>query len=95
MPIVNMEGWVSPSLNIRFNKGDPELEIHYPDGRRFLSTLELNQLVVEAGQQLDLVTQERDLATQERDLATQERDLVTQERDRLLEQLRAMGINPD
>ena len=74
LPIVNMEGWVSPSLNIRFNKGDPELEIYYPDGRKFLSTLEFNELVVETGQQLDLVTQER---------------------DRLLEQLRAMGINPD
>ena len=81
LPIANMEGWVSPSLNIRFSRSNGELEIFYPDGRRFLTTLELNNRAVAAEEELDLVTQER--------------DLVTQERDRLLEQLRAMGINPD
>ena len=81
LPIANMEGWVSPSLNIRFSRSNGELEIFYPDGRRFLTTLELNNRAVAAEEELDLVIQER--------------DLITQERDRLLEQLRAMGINPD
>ena len=81
LPIANMEGWVSPSLNIRFSRSNGELEIFYPDGRRFLTTLELNNRAVAAEEELDLVIQER--------------DLIIQERDRLLEQIRAMGINPD
>jgi len=43
--------------------------------------LELNRRAIAAEEELDLVTQER--------------DLVTQERDRLLEQLRALGIDPE
>lgn len=81
LPIANMEGWISPSLKIRFSKNNGELEIYYPDGRRFLTTLELNTRAIAAEEELDLVTQER--------------DLVTQERDRLLAQLRALGINPE
>ena len=81
LPIANMEGWVSPSLKIRFSKSNGELEIYYPDGRRFLTTIEFNSRAVSA--------------EEERDLVIQERDLVTQERDRLLQQLRTMGINPD
>ncbi len=81
LPIANMEGWISPSLKIRFSKNNGELEIYYPDGRRFLTTLELNTRAIAAEEELDLVTQER--------------DLVTQERDRLLAQLRALGIGPE
>ncbi len=81
LAIANMEGWISPSLNIRFTKLNGELEIYYPDGRRFLTTLELNRQVT--------------IAEREYNLATQERDLVAQERDRLLEQLRALGIDPN
>jgi Uma2 family endonuclease len=80
LSIANMEGWVSPSLNIRFSKQNGELEIYYPDGQRFLSTLELNRRAIDAEQELDVVTQEL--------------DVVTQERDRLLERLRSMGIDP-
>lgn len=81
LSIANMEGWISPSLNIRFSKINGDLEIYYPNGRRFLTTLELNRQV--------------SIVEEERDLVTQERDLVTQERDRLLEQLRALGIDPN
>jgi hypothetical protein len=69
-----MEGWVSPSLEIRFSKNNGELEIYYPDGRRFLTTIEFNTRAVSA---------------------EEERDLLAQERDRLLEQLRALGIDPE
>ncbi len=81
LSIANMEGWISPSLKIRFSKINGDLEIYYPNGRRFLTTLELNRQV--------------SIVEEERDLVTQERDLVTQERDRLLEQLRALGIDPN
>ena len=60
LPIANMEGWISPSLAIRFSRNNGELEIYYPDGRRFLTTLELNTRAIAAEEELDLVTQERD-----------------------------------
>ncbi len=37
----DVDGWVSPQLKIRFVMGEPELEIYRPDGRKFLTTLEL------------------------------------------------------
>jgi hypothetical protein len=38
-----MEGWVSPRLGIRFTQVNVELEIYRPDGRRFLTSVELNR----------------------------------------------------
>jgi Uma2 family endonuclease len=80
LAIANMEGWVSPSLSIRFTKLNGALEIFYPDGRRFLTTLELNRRAV--------------TAEQERDRFEQRAIEAEQERDRLMEQLRSLGINP-
>ncbi|TAE58696.1 MAG: Uma2 family endonuclease [Nostocales cyanobacterium] len=45
--IEEINNWVSPRLGIRFeltadNLGD-ELKIYYPDGRKFLTSIELNQ----------------------------------------------------
>ena len=86
LAIVNMEGWISPSLNIRFSKLNGELEIFYPDGRRFLTTLELNRRAVTA-------EEERDRLEEERDRLAQRAIEAEQERDRLMEQLRSLGIN--
>jgi hypothetical protein len=38
-----MEGWVSPRLGIRFTQVNVELEIYRPDGRQFLTSVELNR----------------------------------------------------
>ncbi len=43
LPIAAMEGWVSPRLGIRFTQVNVELEIYRPDGRRFLTSVELNR----------------------------------------------------
>jgi hypothetical protein len=80
LAIANMEGWISPSLGIKFTKLNGALEIFYPDGRRFLTTLELNRRAV--------------TAEQERDRFEQRAIETEQERDRLMEQLRSLGINP-
>jgi Uma2 family endonuclease len=93
LAIVNMEGWVSPSLGIRFSKLNGELEIFYPDGRRFLTSLELNRRAVMAEEERDRFEEERDLVTQERDQFAQRAIEAEQERDRLMEQLRSLGIN--
>src|SRR5437764_12747594 len=36
-----VDGWVSPRLGVRFDLSGPELVIHRPDGRRFLTFEEL------------------------------------------------------
>jgi Uma2 family endonuclease len=95
LPIANMEGWISPSLDIRFSKTNGELEIYYPDGRRFLTTLQLNKRAIVAEQERDEFS-ERATMAEDRAIVAEDRAIVAeQERDRLLQQLRAMGINPD
>jgi Uma2 family endonuclease len=86
--IEEMNGWVSPRLQIRFQMTDGGLEIYRPDGQRFLTYSELGQQLEQARQQAD---QERERADQERERADQER----QRAERLAEQLRAAGLEPD
>jgi Uma2 family endonuclease len=107
-PIAQMKGWVSPSLEIRFELDGPggELKIYRPDGRPFASYEELTDQRDQEQQRAD---QERQRADQERQRADQERQRAEQERqereradqraeqereraERLLVQLRAAGI---
>ena len=55
--IEEINNWVSPRLGIRFeltadNLGD-ELKIYYPDGRKFLTSIELNQQMEQEKQRAD------------------------------------------
>jgi len=86
--IANMEGWVSPRLTIRFTQVNGNLEIYRPDGRRFLSSLELEARAIAAEAEMQA---ERDRAEQAQQQAIQEKARA----DRLAEQLRALGIDPD
>jgi Uma2 family endonuclease len=43
LPIAQMDGWTSPLLGIRFAVGNHELVIYRPDGRQFLSPVQLEQ----------------------------------------------------
>ncbi|MEH2066314.1 MAG: Uma2 family endonuclease [Nostoc sp.] len=52
LPIAQMDGWTSPRLGIRFAVGNHELVIYRPDGRKFLSPVELEQRAKQAEQQL-------------------------------------------
>ena len=54
--IEEINNWVSPRLGIRFELTADNLEIYYPEGRKFLTSLELNQRA----------EQERQRAEQER-----------------------------
>jgi Uma2 family endonuclease len=67
--IENLDGWVSPRLGIRFVFAEPELEVFRPDGKRFLSYVELMQQRDELEQQRDGLEQQRDrLAAKLKDL---------------------------
>ncbi|MBD2387707.1 Uma2 family endonuclease [Cylindrospermum sp. FACHB-282] len=71
--------WVSPRLNIRFELTSDTLEIYYPDERKFLTSLELNQRA----------EQEHQRAEQEYQRAEQEH----QNYQDLLAKLQAKGID--
>lgn len=77
----DMTNWTSPRLGIRFVLTPDDLEVYYPNGQRFLTTIELTQKI----------TQIQKRADQERQRADQEQ----QRADRLAAQLRALGVNPD
>jgi Uma2 family endonuclease len=78
--IPQMSGWVSPRLGIRFDwQPRRELELYYPDGRRFSSFVEQGQAVA---QERSRAEQERSRAEQERSRAEQAQQRVEQERSR-------------
>ena len=88
-PILSMSNWVSPLLGIRFDwVAGQELVLFRPDGQKFLSPVELDQLLQQSKIQ---VWQEQQRVIQEGQRADQER----QRADRLAERLRALGIDPD
>ncbi|EAW37897.1 Uma2 family endonuclease [Lyngbya sp. PCC 8106] len=80
-PIEQMNGWVSPRLEIRFELTETGLEIYRPDGEKFLTPVELDQLR----------QQERQRAEQ----AEQELEQERQRAERFAERLRELGVNPD
>ncbi len=79
LPIDDMDGWVSPRLQIRFVIGEAELEIYRPDGRKFLTMLELDQL---ANEERRRANEERQRANEERQRADEERQRADEERQR-------------
>jgi len=106
-PILEMNGWVSPRLGIRFQLTETDLEIYRPDGERFLTSVELDQLrkqeqkakeiaQAEAEQARQRAEQERQRAEQEHQRAEEAITQLEQEKQRyqaLLAQLRQQGIN--
>jgi len=81
-PLVALQlPWTSPLLGIRFERGESELEIFYPNGEKFKDPAEF--------------ADERDQIAQERDQLAQERDQLAQERQRAFAKLRELGIDPN
>ncbi|MBD2139025.1 Uma2 family endonuclease [Anabaena sp. FACHB-1237] len=102
--IEEMNNWVSPRLGIRFElPGDnleDELKIYYPDGRKFLTSIELHQQMTQeserAEQEKQRAEQEKQRAEQESERAEQEKQRAEQESQKyqeLLAKLQAKGID--
>ena len=92
--IPEINGWVSPRLGIRFQMTPETLEIYRPDDRKFLTSVELDQLREQESQRADREQQEKQLAQQQLE---EERTLRQQEQQRyqaLIELLREKGIDP-
>ena len=79
--IPQMDGWVSPRMEIRFELEETELEIYRPDGRKFLTSVELEQRA----------EQERARAEEALLQLEQER----QRAEQMAQYLRSLGIDPD
>ena len=86
--IEEMNGWISPRLQIRFQLTADTLEIYRPDGRIFLTPVELDRLR----------EQERQRAEDALAQLEEERALRKEEQQRyqnLIERLREKGIDPE
>ena len=85
-PIAEINGWVSPRLSIRFVLNEADLEIYQPNGRKFLSFLELDERAKlaesQAKQEKQRAEQERQRATTAEEKAEQEKQKAEQEKQR-------------
>jgi Uma2 family endonuclease len=102
LAIAAMEGWVSPQLGIRFTQQNGDLEIYRPDGRRFLSSVELERRAEQALQQAEEAQAQAEEAQAQAEQASQQaaaeraqRLAAEKKAQRLAEHLRSLGIDPD
>jgi Uma2 family endonuclease len=79
--IEEMNGWVSPRLGVRFVLTPETLEIYRPDGQRFLTSVELDQV--------------REKERQQKEAALQQLEQEQQRYQELLARLREKGIDPE
>lgn len=86
--IEEMNGWVSPRLGVRFVLTPETLEIYRPDGQRFLTPVELDQVLEKERQRAE---QER----QQKEAALQQLEQEQQRYQELLARLREKGIDPE
>lgn len=102
-PIEDVNGWVSPHLQIRFTLEEgQDLQIFYPDGEPFLSFMQLAERREAERVARTAAERERDQAERARDTAEREREVAERERDealvwaeRMAERLRDLGLDPD
>ncbi len=93
--IEEVNGWVSPLLGTRFEVTSDRLEIYRPDGRKFLTSVELDQLReqerLEKEAALDQLGEER----LEKETALNQLEEERQQYQNLLKRLQERGINPE
>lgn len=88
LPILQMDGWVSPLLGIRFDLSGDELVIFRPDDAPFLTYLEQAEQRVESQQQAAA-------AQQQAAAARKQAELERERAERLAAKLRALGVDPE
>jgi len=87
-PVLDSNGWTSPRLGIRFDLSGGELVVFRPDGKPFLTFVELMQ-------QADQARQQADQARQQADQERQAKEVSQRKVEQLAERLRALGIDPN
>ncbi|HEY9644966.1 MAG TPA: Uma2 family endonuclease [Chroococcidiopsis sp.] len=77
--IETLDDWISPRLGIRFDRSGDELQIFRPDGQRFLSYIEIGDLLNQTRQQAEA---ERERAEQAEQQLRAIQEQLAQYRDR-------------
>ncbi|HNC94534.1 MAG TPA: Uma2 family endonuclease [Myxococcota bacterium] len=85
--IKEMDGWCSPALGIRFQKGPEKLLLFHKDGSPFLSFTELSQ-------QAEALTQQAEALTQQAEEQQSRAEAAEAKAAALEARLRALGIEP-
>ena len=95
-PIAEMQGWISPRMSVRFELDlDGKLRLTGPDGREFVGPLALAEERDEIAQERDEIAHERDEIAQELRRVRRDRDQERLRAEKLMEKLRALGLDPD
>ncbi|MFN8491715.1 MAG: Uma2 family endonuclease [Caldilineaceae bacterium] len=97
-----MQNWISPRLGIRFNPSPTGLQIYQPDGSRFLTFVELEELrqqaqlrAIFAEDRAAQAEEERKLAEERAAQAEEEWKLAEERAARYAAKLRELGIDLD
>jgi Uma2 family endonuclease len=95
--IDDMNGHVSPRLGIRFEPGEGpnNLKIIGPDGRPFLTYVELFEDREAERQRADFERQRAEAESQRAEAESQRAEAESQRAERMATKLREMGIEPD
>jgi Uma2 family endonuclease len=101
LEISNMQSWISPRLGIRLELGE-ELQIFFPDGKPFLSFIEITQQAELAEQRAQSEQQRADVEKQRADVEKQRADVEKQRADEAESKVQSMaaklaelGIDPN
>ncbi len=87
-PITSMDGWISPRLGIRFEwQMGEELALYYPNGQRFLTSVQLAELAQQERQQKELAQRRAELERQQKELERQQKELAQQRVEQVETQL--------
>lgn len=86
-PIAEMNGWVSPLLQIRFELTENTLVIYRPDGRKFLTPVEMDQLREQERQEKEIAQSQAQQERQEKELAQSQAQQERQRADEAIAQL--------
>ncbi len=93
--IVDMHKWTSPRLKIEFLLTPDDLHIYTPQGERFLTFAELDELRQHERTERIRAEQEALKALQREKQAMQREKQAMQRAEKMAEQLRKLGIDPD
>jgi Uma2 family endonuclease len=92
-PIAEMNGWVSPLLQIRFQLTENTLEIYRPDGRKFLTSVEMDQLREQECQEKEFAQSQAERERQRADEAIAQLEQERQRYQDLLQQIQQQNTD--
>lgn len=94
-PIDEPAGWTSPRLDVRFEIEDNELALYEPSGERFLSYLEMADVVQEQTRRAEHEARRAELEARRAESERRAKEALATRMDAMSAKLRQMGIDPD